>query len=135
VFSGVNTKETFFYYFRFIYICDMENKVSALIFKTNGEMVDVEYNDPIELLEIQHTLGGYIEAIFILPEGKVMLVNKDGKGKDLEPNLNATAYLKATMDFDNATAYLKATTDFDDVIVGDAILLESKDFKLVMQFL
>ena len=93
----------------------MENKVSALIFKTNGEMVDVEYKDPIKLEEMQEAVGGYIEAIFI-PGGKVMLVNEDGKWKGLEPNLNATAYLKTSM-------------NFDDVIVGDALLLELKDFK------
>lgn len=93
----------------------MENKVSALIFKTNGEMVDVEYNDPIKLEEMQEAVGGYIEAIFI-SGGKVMLVNEDGKWKDLEPNLNATAYLKASM-------------SVIDVIVGDALLLEQKDFK------
>lgn len=90
-------------------------KVNAAMFKTNGEIIDVEYNDPIKLEEMQEAVGGYIEAIFI-PGGKVMLVNEDGKWQDLETNLNATAYLKASM-------------VFDDVIVGDALLLEQKDFK------
>jgi len=91
----------------------MEKKVSALIFKTNGEMVDVEYNDPIKLEEMQQAVGGYIEPIY-LPEGKVMLVNEDGKWTGLEPNLNATAYLKSSMDY------------FNDVIVGDALLLDKQ---------
>ena len=91
-------------------------KVEALIFKTTGEMVDVQYKDPIKLDEMQEAVGGFIEPIYI-PGGKVMLVNEDGKWQGLEPNLNATAYLKSSMDY------------FNDVIVGDALLLEQKDFK------
>jgi hypothetical protein len=94
----------------------MEKKVAALIFKTSGEMVDVEYNDPIKLDEMQQAVGGYIEPIY-LSDKKVMLVNEDGKWTGLEPNLNATAYLKSSMDY------------FNDVIVGDALLLDMKDFK------
>lgn len=91
-------------------------KVEALIFKTTGEMVDVQYKDPIKLEQMQEAVGGFIEPIYI-PGGKVMLVNEDGKWQGLEPNLNATAYLKFSMDY------------FNDVIVGDALLLEQKDFK------
>ena len=91
-------------------------KVEALIFKTTGEMVDVQYKDPIKLEQMQEAVGGFIEPIYLC-DGKVMLVNEDGKWQGLEPNLNATAYLKSTMNY------------FDDVIVGDALLLELKDFK------
>lgn len=82
----------------------------AQLIKTNGETATVapKNGHVFELEELQGFVDGYIENVF-LPDGRIMVINENGKDMGLPINKNAT---------DIADAVILPW----DVIVGDAVV-------------
>ena len=78
--------------------------------------------DEPSLKEAQDFVGGYVEGI-TLPNGDYLIVNEEGKLKDLPLNPEATALWKATFDNDQ---YITGRNDF---VVGPAILIKKAALK------
>ena len=78
--------------------------------------------DEPSLKEAQDFVGGYVEGI-TLPNGDYLIVNEEGKLKDLPLNPEATALWKATFDNDQ---YITGRNDF---VVGPAILIKNAALK------
>ena len=78
--------------------------------------------DEPSLKEAQDFVGGYVEGI-TLPNGDYLIVNEEGKLKDLPLNPEATALWKATFDNDQ---YITGLNDF---VVGPAILIKKAALK------
>ena len=90
-----------------------------LIIDTDGEETHVESKEKPTLGEMQKAVGGYIEVVRCLykDKEKQMIINEEGKLRDLELNEKATEmfwYFLAGMRIDN--------------IVGKAMIL--KNFEL-----
>ena len=79
--------------------------------------------DEPDLKSAQEFVGGYVEGIS-LPNGDYLLVNEEGKLKDLPLNPEATALWRATFDNDN---YITGRKDF---VVGNAILIKKDALKI-----
>ena len=79
--------------------------------------------DEPDLKSAQEFVGGYVEGIS-LPNGDYLLVNEEGKLKDLPFNPEATALWKATFDNDQ---YITGRNDF---VVGPAILIKKDALKI-----
>lgn len=84
--------------------------------KTEGEIIDVkpENGKFYTLKELQGFVGGLIELIEF--NGTTMVVNEEGKVKDLDANPLATAIYRKNC----------RTTDY---IAGDALLCESTQIR------
>ncbi len=82
-------------------------------YKTDGTAARVQpANGPrFTLAELQGLVGGYIEVGRRWEDGRVLLVNEEGRIRGLRVNVAATVL-----------------TDFDFPIVGDAVLLEKGEF-------
>ena len=78
--------------------------------------------DEPSLKEAQDFVGGYVKGI-TLPNGDYLIVNEEGKLKDLPLNPEATALWKATFDNDQ---YITGRNDF---VVGPAILIKKAALK------
>ena len=65
------------------------------------------------LPELQAIVGGYIEAIYTSPGGRIMYINEDGKGQHLPVNLKATRRVRGLR--------------VGDVIVGSVVLCTLKE--------
>ena len=78
--------------------------------------------DEPDLKAAQDFVGGYVEGI-TLPNGDYLIVNEEGKLKDLPLNPEATALWKATFDNDQ---YITGRNDF---VVGPAILIKKAALK------
>ena len=85
----------------------------AQIIKTNGEIIDVEQKNgkDFKLRELQKIVDGYIEIVW-LPNGKIMVLNEDGKSRELETNIEATRI------YYNVFGYT-------DIIVGDVLICDA----------
>lgn len=88
--------------------------MDARVYKADGRIYPV---DPIDgesfsLEELQAIVGGLIEIIY-LPDGKIMVLNEEGKYSGLEPN-------------DNATVIANIDPDF---IVGDVLVCRSSQVR------
>ena len=79
--------------------------------------------DEPSLKEAQDFVGGYVEGI-TLPNGDYLIVNEEGKLKNLPLNEEATKLWKATFDNDN---YITGRNDF---VVGPAILIKKGALKI-----
>ena len=75
------------------------------------------------LKEAQAFVGGYVEGIS-MPNGDYLIVNEEGKLKNLPLNEEATKLWKATFDNDN---YITGRNDF---VVGPAILIKKDALKI-----
>jgi len=73
--------------------------------------------DLFRLAELQKAVGGYVEVIK-LPNNKVMLVNEEGKIRNLPINEKATMFVKAEMQ-----------GAFSDDIRGDVIVCNVGDIE------
>ena len=74
------------------------------------------------LKEAQAFVGGYVEGIS-MPNGDYLIVNEEGKLKNLPFNEEASKLWKDTFDNDN---YM---TGRDDFVVGNAILIKKSALK------
>ena len=78
--------------------------------------------DEPTLESAQEFVGGYVEGI-TFPNGDYLLINEEGKLRNLPLNPEATALWRATFDNDN---YITGRKDF---VVGPAILIKAKALK------
>ena len=74
------------------------------------------------LKEAQAYVGGYVEGISF-PNGDYLIINEEGKLKNLPFNEEASKLWKDTFDNDN---YI---TGRDDFVVGNAILIKKSALK------
>ena len=84
-------------------------------------IIDDVKNEPT-LKAAQDFVGGYVEGI-TFPNGDYLLVNEEGKLRNLPLNPEATALWRATFDNDN---YITGRKDF---VVGPAILIKKQALK------
>ena len=80
------------------------------------QIIEDSKHEP-DLKSAQQFVGGYVEGIQF-PNGDYLIVNEEGKLKNLPLNEEATKLWKATFDNDN---YI---TGRDDFVVGPAILIK-----------
>lgn len=78
----------------------------AQIIKTTGEIIETEPSNGTDfsLTELQAVVGGFIEVVH-LPDGRLMVVNEEGKLNGLPINP-------------------KASELYPDIIVGDVLVCE-----------
>jgi len=78
----------------------------AQIIKTTGEIIETEPSNGTDfsLTELQAVVGGFIEVVH-LPDGRLMIVNDEGKLNGLPVNP-------------------KASELYPDIIVGDVLVCE-----------
>ena len=79
--------------------------------------------DEPSLKEAQEFVGGYVEGI-TFPNGDYLIINEEGKLKNLPLNPEATALWRATFDNDN---YITGRNDY---VVGPAILIKKDALKI-----
>lgn len=88
------------------------SKASATIIKSSGLIEEIKFKGKKpKLSELQECVGGYIECIY-LKDGKVLLVNEEGKILGLPKNEYATSIM-----IDQGRY---------DFIVGDVLLIDYK---------
>jgi len=78
--------------------------------------------DEPDLKAAQDFVGGYVEGI-TFPNGDYLIINEEGKLKNLPLNPEATALWRATFTKD------KYAFGYDDFVVGPAILIKAKALK------
>ena len=78
--------------------------------------------DEPTLKEAQEFVGGYVEGI-TFPNGDYLIINEEGKLRNLPLNPEATALWKATFDNDN---FITGRNDF---VVCPAILIKKSALK------
>ena len=90
----------------------------AEIIYPNGESLPFEPKDGKEfsLKELQDAVGGLIEVVS-LSNGKLMIINEEGKFKNLESNHVATEL------------FTPESRIFPDHIVGNAIVMEREEME------
>ena len=84
-------------------------------------LIDDEKNTP-DLKGAQDFVGGYVECI-TFPNGDLLIVNEEGKLRNLPLNPEATLLWKMTFDNDN---YVTGRKDF---VVGPAIYIKKHALK------
>ena len=94
--------------------------------KTQTEKAKLKIIDDVKLeptlKEAQAFVGGHVEGIS-MPNGDYLIVNEEGKLKNLPFNEEASKLWKDTFDNDN---YM---TGRDDFVVGNAILIKKTALK------
>ena len=94
--------------------------------KTQTEKAKLKIIDDVKLeptlKEAQAFVGGYVEGISF-PNGDYLIVNEEGKLKNLPFNEEASKLWKDTFDNDN---YMTGRNDF---VVGNAILIKKSALK------
>lgn len=90
--------------------------MSDVLVTSSGTMRDIEpmNGEYYKLRELQHYVGGYIETVNV-GNGKVLIMDEEGKLKGKLPNKIATGWL--------------LTEGINDWIAGDAILIDRKHIK------
>lgn len=85
--------------------------------KSSGEKIEVEPKNgtDFKLGELKGFVGGYIEII-LLKDGRIMVVNEEGKLNRLPIN-------------DNATLIWEEIYGCTDVIVGDVLVCKESEIK------
>ena len=95
---------------------DKMEKIKVNTDKNEFKIIDDVKDEPT-LKEAQKFVGGYVEGISF-PNGDYLIINEEGKIKNLPLNPEATALWRATFDNDN---YITGRKDF---VVGPAILIK-----------
>ena len=86
------------------------------------QIIEDSKHEP-DLKAAQEFVGGYVEGI-TFPNGDYLIINEEGKIKNLHLNEEATKLWKATFDNDN---YITGRNDF---VVGPAILIKKDALKI-----
>lgn len=91
----------------------------AKIFNTDGTTRDIEPKNGtnFQLDEMKEIVGGYIELVY-LRDGRLLVINEEGKLYKLDVNLAATTMAHAA----------RAIADWD-CIVGNVLLCNSDQIK------
>ena len=105
-----------------------ENKISFNEYvKANTDQDQFKIIDDVKntpsLKEAQDFVGGMVEGI-TFPNGDYLIVNEEGKLRNLPLNEEATKLWKDTFDNDN---YITGRNDF---VVGNAILIKKDALKI-----
>ena len=79
--------------------------------------------DEPNLKEAQEFVGGYVEGI-TFPNGDYLIINEEGKLRNLPLNSEATMMWRATFTKD------KYAFGYDDFVVGPAILIKKDALKI-----
>jgi hypothetical protein len=88
------------------------SKAKGTWIKSSGKVIEMEFSKKmITLKELQDCVDGYIEFIW-LRDGKILVVNEDGKINGMETNSFASALIQ--------------NEGINDYIVGNALLIDSK---------
>ena len=85
------------------------------------QIVEDSKHEP-DLKAAQEFVGGYVEGISF-PNGDYLIINEEGKLKNLPVNVEATKLWRATFTKD------KYAFGYDDFVVGPAILIKAKALK------
>ena len=101
---------------------DKMEKIKVNTDKNEFKIIDDVKDEPT-LKEAQKFVGGYVEGISF-PNGDYLIINEEGKIKNLPLNPEATALWRATFDNDN---YITGRKDF---VVGPAILIKKGALKI-----
>lgn len=90
----------------------------ATIYQAAGAIrkVEPENGTDFSLGELQRIVGGYIQIVH-LNDGRLLIVNEEGKLRNLKPNWRATMLCR------------KAIAKWTDMIVGDALVCDSSQVK------
>ena len=91
--------------------------------KASEFKIITDQKDEPDLETAQKFVGGYVEGI-PFPNGDYLIVNEEGKLRNLPLNPEATALWKATFDNDN---FITGRNDF---VVGPAILIKKDALKI-----
>ena len=89
----------------------------------NEFKIIADAKDEPKYKEVSDFVGGYVECI-TFPNGEVLIVNEEGKLRNLPLNPEATLLWKITFDNDN---YI---TGRKDVVVGPAIYIKKHALKV-----
>ena len=98
----------------------METKINT---KASEFKIIENSKDEPTLKAAQEFVGGYVEGI-PFPNGDYLIINEEGKLRNLPLNPEATALWKATFDNDN---FITGRNDF---VVGPAILIKKSALKI-----
>ena len=101
---------------------DTNTKRNTLSTDANEFVIIDDVKNESTLKAAQDFVGGYVEGI-PFPNGDYLIVNEEGKLKNLPLNPEATALWKATFDNDN---FITGRNDF---VVGPAILIKKAALK------
>jgi len=85
------------------------------------QIVEDNKHEP-DLESAQKFVGGYVEGI-TFPNGDYLIINEEGKLKNLPVNVEATKLWRSTFTKD------KYLFGYDDFVVGPAILIKAKALK------
>ena len=85
------------------------------------KIVEDSKHEP-DLKAAQDFVGGYVEGI-TFPNGDYLIINEEGKLKNLPLNVEATKLWRSTFTKD------KYAFGYDDFVVGPAILIKAKALK------
>ena len=100
-------------------IQDMKTEINT---KASEFKIIENSKDEPSLKEAQEFVGGYVEGI-TFPNGDYLIINEEGKIKNLPYNPEASALWRAHFDNDN---YIIGRKDF---VVGPAILIKKAALK------
>jgi hypothetical protein len=88
------------------------SKANGILITSSGQVKEMTFSKKIiTLKEMQDCVEGYIEFVW-LKDGKILVVNEDGKIQGLESNHIATGIIMSQ--------------GINDHIVGNALLIDSK---------
>ena len=91
--------------------------------KASEFKIITDQKDEPNLKEAQKFVGGYVEGI-TFPNGDYLIINEEGKLKNLHLNEEATNLWRATFTKD------KYAFGYDDFVVGPAILIKKDALKI-----
>ena len=91
--------------------------------KASEFKIITDQKDEPNLKEAQKFVGGYVEG-FTFPNGDYLIINEEGKLRQLPLNPEPTALWRATFDNDNFVTGRK------DFVVGPAILIKKDALKI-----
>ena len=100
----------------------MTKKVEINTKASEFKIIEDSKDEP-NLKEAQKFVGGYVEGI-TFPNGDYLIINEEGKLRNLPLNEEATKLWKDTFDNDN---YITGRNDF---VVGPAILIKKDALKI-----
>ena len=100
----------------------MGKLLSATIYKSDGTIIEKSYDKEPDYKVLQRIVGGYIERVSCLKNGREcdMIINEEGLYLGLDKNKQATQFFTEWLDKTNRMS-------LTDVIVGDVIVFNNFD--------
>ena len=99
---------------------DMGKFLSATIYKQDGTIIEKSYDQEPSLGDLQYLVGGYIERISCLKDGKIcdMIINEEGRMYDYDVNKEATKLFVAWLDKEKRISPIRD-------VVGDVVVFNN----------